>query len=181
MERTMKKNLCARLWKSLAPSFALIACASPGGAGKGEWAPPPWPSGHYDLRATVSYRMDTEGGTRTERMEIRADLIVGPGGSMSLQSSSGLCRQQTQLEIDRDRVRGQMTFPCQETTYILKPLGGTVGGEVLVRVSEGYRTRGACMRYEQTAGGGRVCVQYSWEVRFRESTKRARLTVTRVS
>jgi hypothetical protein len=177
----MKKNLSARLWKSLVPSFALIACASPGGTGKGEWVPPPWPQGHYDLRATVSYRMDTERRTGTDRVEIRADLIVGPEGSMSMQSSSGLCHEPTQAELDLDRARGGRTFPCQDATYHLTPLGGTVGGEVFVRVSEGYRTRGNCARYEQTAGGSRVCIEYHWDVRFRESMKRARLTVTRRS
>ena len=114
--------------EALALLLYLAAGASPGGAGKGEWAPPPWPSGHYDLRATVSYRMDTERGTGTERMEIRADLIVGPEGSMSLQNSSGLCHEPTQAELDLDRAQGRRTFPCQNATYLLRPLGGTALG-----------------------------------------------------
>jgi hypothetical protein len=164
--------------RSLVTILAVTACASHGGAPKGDGGYPPWPPGHYDLRATVSYRMDSDAGARTERAELRADLFIAPDGSLSLQSSSGLCHGRTQEEMGLDRSRGQGVFYCQDVRYILRPMGGTVGGEVLVSVSEGYRTRGACVRYEQTATGGRVCVEYRWYVDYRNTTKRASLRVT---
>ena len=164
---------------SLFTLILLSACASPGGTPKGEWVPPPWPPGHYDLRATVSYRMDTESGRRTERAETRADLYIAPDGSMNFQSSSGLCHKRTQDEIDMERSRGRRAFPCQEAYFVLRPLGETVGGEVRISVSEGFRSRGACMRYEQTATGGQICVEYRWEVDYRNTTKMASLRVTK--
>jgi len=158
---------------------ALCACASPGGAPRGEPGPLSWPPGHFDLRATISYRMDTEAGRATRETETRADLYIAPDGSMNLQSSSGLCQERSQAEIDMDRSRGWRSFPCRDAVFLLRPLGEGVGGEVRVSVNEGFRRRGDCMRYEQTATGGQVCVEYRWDVDYRNTTKRAFLRVTK--
>jgi len=157
----------------------LEGCASTGGSGGGDGGPPPWTPGEYDLRTTVSYRMDTENTTRTERRQYTGELTVKDDGSLLFISSSGLCRDPTPAELAADRGRGGRTFSCQEVRYFLQPSAGTVRGGASVTVEEGFRTRGACMRYQTTAGGDRVCVEYSWTVERRITTKTAALTVIR--
>lgn len=162
----------------LSTLFALAACASHGISPASDGGYPPWPEGDFDLRATISYRMDTESSTRTERQEFTARLHIAPDGSMELQSSSGLCHALNKDEMEAERVRGFRTFPCQGARYILRPLGHTVGGEIQASLQEGYRSRGSCMRYAQVGSTGeRVCVEYRWEVHYRDATKRANLRV----
>jgi hypothetical protein len=157
--------------------LTLPTCASHSLSSEPAGGYPPWPEGDFDLRATVSYRMDTESSTRTERKEITAWLHIAPDGSMELQSSSGLCHTRNEDELESDRVRGVRTFPCQEAAFVLRSLGENVGGEVMVSVAEGLRTRGPCMRYTQTASGDQVCAEYRWEVNLRDTSKRASLRV----
>ncbi len=162
----------------LAACLAVCACASHGISSNPEGGYPPWPEGDFDLRATIYIRMDTESSTRTERKEYTAELHIASDGSLELQSSSGLCHTPNEDEMEADRVRGQRSFPCQDARYLLRSLGETVGGEISVSVTEGYRTRGPCMRWRQIASTGeRVCVEYRWEVNLRRTTKRASLRV----
>jgi hypothetical protein len=133
--------------------------------------------GTYDLVATVNYRMDSELGTRTERQEHRAELIVAPDQTLSFTSTSGLCRTQTPDELQRDRARRQRSFDCQDAHFTLKPMAGSVGGTVGITVQEGIRKKGPCKRWEDTAGGQRTCAVYSWQVSYRTLNKRASLRV----
>ncbi|MFH1764133.1 MAG: hypothetical protein ABIF09_08080 [Gemmatimonadota bacterium] len=155
----------------------LSGCASPGGTPKGEWEPPPWPMGHYQLLATVPFRMDTETAVRTEQEEFRAELDIGRDESMDFQSSSGVCSRRTEDELDQERARGHRVFSCQEATWILKPLGGTIGAEAHVSVQEGIRTRGHCNQWADTNTGARSCVAYTWFIDFKQATKRVSVRV----
>lgn len=159
--------------------LALWGCASSHVPADHRSGPIPWTPGEYDVRTTVSYRMDTETTTRVERTEYTGELIVGEDGSLAFQSSSGLCRRPTPAEVAADRARWRRTFSCQEVTYYLSPSAGTVGGSVVVSVQEGFRTRGPCVRWETTITGDRVCVEYRWEVDYRSTAKRGSLRVTR--
>jgi hypothetical protein len=138
---------------------------------------PPWPTGTYDLLASVTYRSDSETGTRTERMEHRAELTVAPDETLVLTSSSGLCGIQTPDEVQRDVTRGVRTFSCRDARYVLRPAGGTVSGSAFITVQEGIRTRGTCEQWEDTPSGGRVCRQYTWYVDLRSASKQAGLRV----
>jgi hypothetical protein len=157
--------------------FVLAGCATSGGESKESWEPPPWTPGSYELVASVTYRADSELGTRTERMENRAEVIVAPDQTLSFTSTSGLCRTQTPDEIMQDRARGQRSFDCQDAHFILKPMGGSVGGTVSISVQEGIRTKGPCQTWEDTPGGQRVCVAYNWHVTYQTRSKRASLRV----
>lgn len=157
--------------------FVLVGCATSGGESKEPWEPPPWNPGTYDLVATVNYRMDSELRAQTERVEHRGELVVAPDQTLSFTSTSGLCRTQTADEIQRDRTRGQRSFHCRDAQFILKPVAGSVGGTVSITVQEGIRTKGPCTQWEDTAGGQRVCVEYSWQVIYRTRKKQASLRV----
>jgi hypothetical protein len=159
--------------------LALWGCASSNIPVDSRSGPIPWTPGEYDLRATVSYRMDTEARSRVERTEYTGELIVDEYGSLTFRSSSGLCRRPTPVEVAEDHAQWRRTFSCQEVTYYLSPSAGTVGGSVVVSVQEGFRTRGPCILWETTATGNRVCVEYRWDVDYRSTSKRGSLRVTR--
>ena len=50
-------------------------------------------------------------------------------------------------------------------------------GNVSISVQEGIRTKGSCRRWQDTAGGQRVCMEYGWHVKYRNLNKRASLRV----
>ncbi len=151
--------------------MAITSCASSGGLRRGEWQPPPWPPGRFQLSVTVQYRMDTETSIRTERATYQAELNIHPDQSMEFQSSSGLCDRRTPEELEYERARGHRVFSCQEATFVLEPRAGTIGGEARVTVTEGFRTKGPCSRWEDTNTGGRKCVEYTWHVDYRKGGK----------
>jgi len=173
----MKRPLWTGLPLGLSSAFVLAGCATAGGGKQKPWEPPPWTPGTYELVATVTYRADSELGINTDRVEHRGELIVAADQSLTFTSTSGLCRTQTPDEVQRDRARGQRSFNCQEAQYYLKPLGGSVGGKVTISVQEGIRTKGPCELWEDTPGGQRACVRYSWQVNHRVRSKQASLRV----
>lgn len=164
------------------PIFAtlvLCACASSASQPGADGGRPPWPPGTYDILASVTYRMDSETGTRTERLEHRAELLVAPDESLTFSSSSGLCHRQAPDELRRDIARGVRSFSCQDASYVFRPTGGTVGGSAFLSVQEGIRTKGPCEEWTELAGGGRACARYTWYVDYRVTRKQATLRIMR--
>jgi hypothetical protein len=151
--------------------FALAACSA---AGTTPGAPPTWQTGRYELEASISYSYG--GSSRTE--ERRAELLVEPGGALSLISSVGLCREPPPGERGEDEARGQRSFQCGEDRYTLRPAAQSVAGEMVVPVEESEVVR-ECARYETAPDGSRVCAEYRERMVTRTVMKRARMTVVR--
>jgi hypothetical protein len=173
----MRRSFGAALSIGVIASFILCGCGGSGGSLKEPWEARPWTPGAYDLLAAVTYRMDSETGTRTERAEHRGELIVAPDQTLAFSSTSGTCSPQTADEIERDRVRNRKTFHCQDAQYILEPLPGTVGGSAHISVQEGVRKRGPCEQWVESTSGQRTCQLYSWRVDFQVRRKEASLRV----
>jgi hypothetical protein len=95
-----------------------------------------WTPGRYSLEATV--------GEMLSAGEIRAQLTIAPGGEMSLASSTGLCRDRDASDMQRDLSRGQMMFECGDATFRVRPVPGSVRGEVNASVLEEYQAETAC-------------------------------------
>ena len=156
---------------------AATACSSAGGGPSSSSDPISWPAGEYVLEASVRYRQDSSFGTGSATERYIADLTITPSGSMTLDSSSGLCMDRLLNKVQGDAALGERTFECGNATFSLRPRGTSVGGEISVSVREEVRQRGPCIAYTTGANGQQVCTEYSWTVVSRMTTKRARLRV----
>ncbi len=120
--------------------FCLIlgtsACSSGGGGAPEQVAPVSWMPGRYALEASVGREMTGQ--------EFRADLTVAPDGTMTLDSSSGLCLRPTPSQVLADQARGQATFDCGDAVFRLRAIPGSVRGEIVASVLEESRTQTAC-------------------------------------
>ena len=174
----MGHTLCRPLLFGICSVVVLGGCAMSKQRSEPAGGTSPWTPGTYDLVAAVDYRLDSESGPRTKRLENRAQLTVGREHTLSLTTTSGLCQTPTPEQLRQDRARGHRTFRCQDAHFVLKPMAGTVGGTVDISVQEGIRTRGTCKEWREAAGGQRICVEYNWHVAYRTRNKRASLRVT---
>lgn len=95
-----------------------------------------WTPGRYSLEATV--------GEMLSAGEIRAQLTIAPGGEMSLASSTGLCQDRDASDVQRDLSRGQMVFECGDAVFRVRPIPGSVRGEVNASILEEYQAEIAC-------------------------------------
>lgn len=118
-------------------TFMAVAWASVVGCGP-QLIPTPiaWTPGRYSLEATV--------GETLSAGEIRAQLTIAPGGEMSLSSSTGLCRDRDASDVQRDLARGQMMLECGDAVFRVRPVPGSVRGEVTASVLEEERAEIAC-------------------------------------
>ena len=148
--------------------LAVSACSA--GAPASPPGPVVWPVGQYDLQASVPYTRASPVTETTEFEEYLAELTVAPDGSLTLTSSSGLCREPLRPPRRRDEdIRGQ-SFQCgDDVLYSLEPGSGTVRGEIRARVVETHRVPRACTR--------RGVRQTCWDIRYRTRTKTVRLRV----
>ena len=110
-------------------------------------------------------------GTRPTELD-----IARLGSSLTSQNRSGVCRDLTRQEVERDEALRRKTFRCGDFTYVLEPAGSTIRGELTVAVDERIRQRGTCLRYRGT--GPAQCTVYRWDVNSRRTQKRAQLTVS---
>ena len=134
-----------------------------------------WPVGQYVLEASVPYNQATESSERRDIAEYVADLTIAPGGSMSLTSSSGLCRVPARAQVPRDERVASGRFECGDVTYSFRPAGGTIRGEITARIQETFRVPGPC-RSGSTPDGTTICVP-TWQLEYRMNSKTARLRV----
>lgn len=149
-------------------------CSTGGGAASDASAAPlSWPQGRYRLEGTVSY----ESGVSTRRDTHIAHLVIGPGGAMSLDSETGLCREPTAVELRRDRRARRRTFQCGDVTFEIRPGSESVVGELRARVMEDRQVR-ECVQYTVSSDGQRVCARYRTTVESREVVKEAALRVS---
>jgi hypothetical protein len=164
------------------PLLAVVVagCATAGSDSDSRAAPLSWPAGRYELEGSVEYREDTESSIRTARTSHRGELEIESDGSMRLRSSSGICRDRQPNEVLQDQMRRERTFYCVEATYRLKPMGTQVRGTIAISVMEGIRRQGPCSRWN-VVNGVRVCVEYSYVVRFSQTRKSTSLRVARLS
>jgi hypothetical protein len=147
----------------------LVGCASPGGAPAG---PLTWPPGQYYLEATVSY---------TSRFGPQQDLhsadlyIESDGRALLLAPHTDVCRDPPPAQLQADEARGVRSFLCGDVTFELRPVSGTVTGQLLRQVAEAFQTR-VCQARAFDNPQGR-CVRWVSEDRERMVTKRERLRV----
>lgn len=107
-------------------------CATAGSTSDLPPEPLSWPAGRFALVGEVQYQPDTRRTAPTASAIIRAELVIGSDGSMRLEGSPGSCVDRSPSTVRRDQEHGQRTFPCGEMTFILKPAGETVTGEVWI-------------------------------------------------
>ena len=151
-------------------------CATAGSESALPTEPIAWPVGQYLLEGSVEYQRDTEWAVRTVWTDYRAELDILADGTMSLSSSSGPCRESLSGLVRQDRVPRQRTFSCNEVTYVLRPMAGTIQGEIRVWVIEAIQQQGLCSR-RGIVNGLEVCAAYARVVRERPVDKTARLRV----
>jgi hypothetical protein len=165
--------------RSSLPLLILAASACSANAGPPASAPSPliWPAGEYVLEASVRYNEATPSSESTLTEDFVAYLNVAPDGSLTLTSSSGLCRDPLDPRQRREENRGRRGFECGDVTYAFGPAGGTIRGEMTARVWETFRVPGPCKRYGATVDGRTVCLEPSWRVVSRSSVKSARLRI----
>ena len=97
---------------------------------------------------------------------------------MEFQSHGELCYRRTPTGRLFDQRRHQAMFVCGDVVYRLKPTkDGLVRGTIFVRVTEGFREQGPCIRWE-VRNGEAVCVRYDWVVEREHTTKSTPIWVT---
>jgi len=158
----------------------VVGCATSNGVSDSPPEQISWPVGQYLLEGRVAYRTDTQRSTLSESVDYRGELVIRPDGDMRLDSSSGLCEPRLPEQVRVDQRQRQRTFSCMGVSYVLKPAGESVRGEIRLRVTESIRRRGQCKRTDYV-DGKEVCVAYFFTVDRRQATKRGRLRVTRIS
>ncbi len=152
----------------------VVGCSGMGSNPASSPGPVSWPTGIYDLGATIQYRFDSGTVTETLADDYSAVLEITPGGMTTLRDSYGLCREPAPREDQSDEEQRSRTFRCRRAEYTLEMSGGTIGGEIAASVNERIRMSEGCMRYRP---GTTQCEEYRWRVNSQPSTKRARLTV----
>jgi hypothetical protein len=113
-----------------------VACASPSTYSTGTGGPVPWTPGRYVLEATV--------GRSLSDQEFRAILTVAPDGSMSMESSTGLCRDPLPDQDGRDDALSRRFFECGDALYIVRPTSTGVRGDIRASILEEYEARVPC-------------------------------------
>jgi hypothetical protein len=116
-----------------AAPLVLLGCSAMGGP---PTTPVPWTPGQYSLEATVGETLSAE--------DVRAQLTIAPDSRISLASSTGLCRERDAAEVERDFARGRATFECGDATFQIRPIPGSVRGEVRASVLEEVREQTTC-------------------------------------
>jgi hypothetical protein len=124
---------------AVAGVLGALACASPSTYSTGTGGPVPWTPGRYVLEATV-------GRGSLSDQDIRGILTVAPDGSLSLESSTGLCRDPSPARTDQDRALAQRTFECGDAVYRVRPAPTGVRGEVRAGILEEYAATVPCPR-----------------------------------
>jgi len=155
--------------RSVAPLVSVLcavsACSPPStvGAGGGDTTVP-WTPGRYAMEATVGT------GSITDQ-EFRAVLTVAPDGSMSLDSSTGLCQAPPPPAVGQQQALGQRTFQCGDAVYTVRPTPSGVRGNLRASVLEEYPATVPC---PIGSAAQRVCTI----MRTRRVTRNADLTVS---
>ena len=164
--------------KPLQPVLLLLAtvagCSGTGSNPASSPGPVSWPTGVYDLEATIQYRFDSGSETETIEDDYSAVLDIAPGGMMTLRDSYGVCREPAPREDQPDEEQRSRVFRCRRSEYTIEMSEGMLGGEITALVNERIRMSEGCMRYRP---GTTQCEEYRWIVDGRPSRKRARLTV----
>ena len=142
--------------------LAALACSPPSTYSTGTGGPVPWTPGRYVLEATI--------GTSLSDQVFRAVLTVAPDGSMSLDSSTGLCRDPRPDQAGRDEALSRRTFECGDAVYQVQPTPGAVRGRISATILEEYEAQVAC----PPTSTRRVC----HIMRTRRVTRGAQLTVS---
>ncbi len=86
---------------------------------------------HWDLRYPQYSK-------RTLSETYEADLFLGPGGHMHLESTAGICREPDPVEVQVQLARGVRTFTCGNVSYVLRTAGSTLRGEITVPYTVTY-------------------------------------------
>jgi hypothetical protein len=71
--------------------------------------------------------------------EFRAILTVAPDGTMSLDSSTGLCQAPPPPAVGQQQAFGQRIFECGDAIYRVRPTPSGVRGDIRASVLEEYR------------------------------------------
>ena len=155
--------------RSLLCVFLIVAgaCSTTGAPTRG---PAGWPEGRYLLEASVTY--GNGGGTQVDRHT--AELQIGHDGTMTLDSSSGLCQDPTEMDAASDRSLGRKTFLCGELRFELRPGGGGVFGQLVTTVNV-QELVSRCVEYKMDATGNRVCARTEEHLESRSELKRVPL------
>jgi hypothetical protein len=118
-------------------TLGALACAAPSTYSTGTGGPVPWTPGRYVLEARV-------GRGSLSDQDFRAVLTVAPDGSMSMDSSTGLCRDPSPGRATQDEARGRGTFECGDATYFVQPTPGGVRGTIRASILEEYEAQVPC-------------------------------------
>jgi len=173
---TARRPHLKRIFRVSMLAVGVLGCSTSGARPDSPTDPLSWPTGQYYLEGTVTYRNDSEAGTSTDRASYEAELEIRTDGSMTLSSSSGYCQPRSPEEIRVDQQQRQRTFPCNGVSFVLKPMGDKVRGEVRASVSESIRVQGPC-RQMGRMDGRPTCLAYSYDIRFRQATRTGTLKV----
>ena len=152
--------------------LAATGCASGGGSPEATLGPLDWPEGHFSLIGIVRF-YHPSGPSQSETYE--ADLVVGPGGHMRLESTAGTCREPDPMEVQEQLARGVRTITCGNASYVLRPAGSTLRGEITVPYVQNVQERGRCLR----RGEHGICLEYNVIFQERQATARVPLRVQR--
>jgi hypothetical protein len=123
----------------------------------------PWTPGRYVLEATV-------GRGSLSDQDFRAVLTVAPDGSMSMDSSTGLCRDPSPGRAPQDQTWGRGTFVCGDATYFVQPSPTGVRGTIRASILEEYEAQVPCA----PTSNQQVCTI----MRTRRISRTAQLTVS---
>lgn len=116
--------------------LSTLACSPPSTYSTGVGGPVPWTPGRYVLEATV--------GRSLSDQEFRAVLTIAPDASMSLEASSGLCRDPSPTYAGQDEARARRTFECGDAVYFVQPTPTGVRGRITASILEEYEAQTAC-------------------------------------
>ncbi|MGE0157933.1 MAG: hypothetical protein AB7T31_00900 [Gemmatimonadales bacterium] len=114
-----------------------LACAPPSTYSTGTGGPVPWTPGRYVLEATV-------GTGSLSDQDFRAVLTIAPDGDMTLDSSTGLCRDPTLSQLHQDEASAQRSFECGDAYYRVQPTPGGVRGDIRATIQEEYEAQVPC-------------------------------------
>jgi hypothetical protein len=142
-----------------------VACTAPSTYSTGTGGPVPWTPGRYLLEATV-------GRGSLSDQDFSAVLTIAPDGSMSLDSSSGLCKDPStaQSQSRQDEALGRGAFECGDATFFVEPTPAGVRGRIRASILEEYEAQVPCAPTSNQA----VCTI----MRTRRVTRTAPLTAS---
>jgi hypothetical protein len=127
-----------RLHGHLRPALLTVAlaCSPPRTYSTGAGGPVPWTPGRYVLEATI--------GTTLSDQDFRAVLTIAPDATMSMDASTGLCRDPSPAYTGQDEARSRRTFECGDVMYFVQPTPTGVRGRLTASILEEYEAQTIC-------------------------------------